>query len=217
MLVDDRGSVDHPAARMPGRRRETKMASSVTPSGPLKALAALLMLALPAALAAQGQDGRARPYAPGPENISYPADFERRFIRYATVDKPDRKIVRFLYVNPEALAAARPGEPLPYGTIVVMADKRARLDAAGTPLLDLDGRIITEPDYTVVAVQQKERGWGEGYGPEKRNGEWEYASFTPAGERRAVRLDGCFSCHLQARPAEDYAFQLWDYVQQRRR
>ncbi|WP_144185919.1 cytochrome P460 family protein [Elioraea rosea] len=159
----------------------------------------------------------AQAYRPGPENIAFPAGFEREFIRYATVDKPDRKIVRFLYVNREAFEAARQGEPLPYGTVIVMADKRARLGADGTPLLDLDGRIITEPDYTVVAVQQKERGWGEGYGPEKRNGEWEYASFTPEGQRRSVSLDGCFSCHLQARKAEDYAFQFWDYVQARRR
>ncbi len=176
--------------------------------GPFAIAAALLLAG--AALAQQA-------YKPGPENIAFPAGFEREFIRYATVDKPERKIVRFLYVNRAAFEGARPGEPLPYGTVIVMADKRARLDAAGNPLLDLDGRIITEPDYTVVAVQQKERGWGEGYGPETRNGEWEYASFTPEGERRTVRLDGCFSCHLQARKAEDYAFQFWDYVQARRR
>lgn len=175
--------------------------------------AAAGMVAVPAALLAQNPP---RSYTPGPENIAFPANFEREFIRYATVDKPDRKIVRFLYVNREAFEAARPGEPLPYGSVIVMADKRARLDAAGNPLKDLDGRIITEADYTVVAVQQKERGWGEGYGPERRNGEWEYASFTPSGERRNVSLDGCFSCHLQARPQQDYAFQFWDYVQLRR-
>jgi hypothetical protein len=68
----------------------------------------------------------------------------------------------------------------------------------------------------VVAVQRKERGWREGYGPDRRNGEWESASCTPGGERRDVRLDGCFSCHLHARAAEDYAFQYWDYVERRR-
>jgi len=173
---------------------------------------AAFALALPASGLASGQA-----YTPGPHNIPFPAGFERHFIRYATVDKPDRRIVRFLYVNPEAFAAARPGEPLPYGTILVMADRWAKLDPAGTPLRDLDGRLIPEPEPFVVAVQRKERGWGEGYPPERRNGAWEYASFTPAGEPRAVRLDGCFSCHLQARAAEDYTFVFWDYLRGRGR
>jgi hypothetical protein len=179
---------------------------------PAQALLAGALLAVPAALLAQGPA-----YTPGPHNVPFPAGFERDFIRYATVDKPDRKIVRFLHVNPEALAAARPGEPLPHGTVVVMADRRARLDAAGSPLRDRDGRLIAEPDIIAISVQRKERGWGEGYPPDRRNGEWEYAAFTPEGERRDIRLDGCFSCHLQARPAEDYLFDLWDYVQRRGR
>jgi hypothetical protein len=176
----------------------------------LVALAAAL--ALLAAVAASGAG-----HAPGPHNIPFPEGFERSFIRYAVIDKPDRKIIRSLYVNPEAFAAARPAEPLPYGTVLVMADSRARLAPDGTPLRDLDGRLIPEAGFFVVAVQQKERGWGEGYGPERRNGAWEYASFTPAGERRAVRLDGCFSCHLQARAGQDFTFAFWDYVQARAR
>lgn len=169
-------------------------------------------LALPAMVAASGPGA-----APGPHNVPFPADFERRFIRYAVVDKDDRKIIRSLFVNPEAFDSARPGESLPHGTVLVMADSRARLGADGTPLRDLDGRLIPEPGFFVVAVQHKERGWGEGYGPERRNGEWEYASFTPAGERRPVRLDGCFSCHLHARAGEDFTFAFWDFVQARRR
>jgi len=175
------------------------------------ALAALGALALPAALVAQGAG-----YVPGPENIPFPAGFERDFLRYAIVDNPDRRIVRFLYVNREAYEAARPGEALPYGTILVMADRWARRDAAGAAVTDAAGRLIAEADIIAVAVQRKERGWGEGYGPDRRNGAWEYAAFTPAGERRNIRLDGCFSCHLQARAAEDYTFAFWDHVQARR-
>ena len=33
----------------------------------------------------------------------------------------------------------RAGQPFPSGTLVVMADQRARLDASGTPLLDTTG------------------------------------------------------------------------------
>jgi hypothetical protein len=175
-------------------------------------VALVAALALPAAVAASGAGN-----TPGPHNVQFPEGFEDGFIRYAVIDKPDRKIIRSLYVNPEAFAAARPAEALPYGTVLVMADSRARLAPDGTPLRDLDGRLIPEAGFFVVAVQQKERGWGEGYPPERRNGAWEYASFTPAGERRAVRLDGCFSCHLQARAGQDFTFAFWDYVQARGR
>ncbi|MCU0984107.1 MAG: cytochrome P460 family protein [Acetobacteraceae bacterium] len=182
-----------------------------------RAIAAMLAgLAAPAVVAASvAASGPA--YTPGPHNVAFPEGFERHFIRYAVIDNAERKIIRFLYVNPEAFSAARPGEALPHGTVLVMADSRARLGPDGAPLRDLDGRLIPEAGFFVVAVQQKEPGWGEGYPPERRNGEWEYASFTPSGERRAVRLDGCFSCHLQARAGQDFTFAFWDYVQARGR
>lgn len=117
-------------------------------------------LLLPAAVVASGGG-----YTPGPHNIPFPAGFGRDFIRYAVIDNADRKIIRSLFVNPEAFATARPGEALPHGTVLVMADSRARLGADGAPLRDLDGRLIPEAGFFVVAVQRKERGWGEGYGP----------------------------------------------------
>ncbi len=175
-----------------------------------------------AALAAAGALGtvaiaQTRPYTTGPHNIELPADWQTRFIRYTTVDKPDRKIIRNLYINPEAFAALRPGQPLPYGTLAIMADQRARLDAQGNPLLDGNGRMIPEPAFIAIAAQQKERGWGEGYGPDLRNGEWEYARFNAqTGARMEGPLTACFTCHLQARPQQDFSFSTWDYANRAR-
>ena len=81
-----------------------------------------VMLVLAGAVAAQTR----APYAPGPQNIDLPADWQTRFIRYATVDKPERKIIRHMYVNPEAFAAVRAGQPTPHGTVLILADTRAR-------------------------------------------------------------------------------------------
>lgn len=156
------------------------------------------------------------PGGPGPQNVRLPPDWETRFIRYATVDNAERRIIRHLYVNPEAFTAARPGEGLPYGTVLVMADTRARVDAAGQPLRDQSGRFILAPGWIAIFVQQKERGWGEAYGPEMRNGEWEYARFNPDMTRHEGPVAGCFACHLRVRPAQDFAFNFWDYVQARR-
>lgn len=173
-------------------------------------LAGLALLG-PIALGAQPRPA----YMPGPHNIELPAGWETRFIRYATVDKPDRRIIRHLYVNPEAFAGRRAGQPAPHGTVLVMADTRARLDPAGAPLLDASGRFIPEPGWIAIAVQRKEAGWGEGYGPEMRNGEWEYAAFDGAGQRRNVPLNACFACHLGARAGQDFNFTWWDYAQAR--
>jgi len=176
-------------------------------------------LAAFAVVAALGSAAMAqtRPYAPGAHNIELPADWQQRFIRYTTVDRPDRKIIRNMYVNPEAYAALRAGQPLPYGTLAIMADQRARVDAAGNVLLDGNGRLIPEPAFIAIAAQQKERGWGEGYGPELRNGEWEYARFSPAnGTRVEGPLNACFTCHLQARAQQDFSFSTWDYANRSR-
>lgn len=181
--------------------------------GHLFALAATFAVLTIASVPAQ----QPAPYSPGPHNIQLPEDWERRFFRYATVDKPDRKIIRFLYVNPDAFAAARPDQPLPDGTFIVMADHRARVDAAGNPLLDQQGRFIPEPAIIAIGVQEKRSGWGVGYAPEKRNGEWEYARFNPDGSRHSnLDTNACFTCHIQTRPAQDFAFNFWDYVQARR-
>jgi hypothetical protein len=178
---------------------------------------ALIVAGIAVALAGTAAFAQQRPYAPGPQNIELPADWQTRFVRYTTVDKPDRKIIRNMYINPEAFAALRPGQPIPYGALVIMADQRARLDPAGNPLLDGNGRMIPEPAFIAIAVQQKERGWGEGYGPDQRNGEWEYARFNAqTGQRMEGPLNACFTCHLQNRPQQDFTFTTWDYANRAR-
>ena len=175
----------------------------------------LLALALLPALAG-GVALAQRAYTPGPENISLPPGWEAQFIRYATLDNAARKVIRNFYVNPEAFAAARPGQPLPDGTLIILADQKARLGPDGAPLLDQQGRFIPEPGWVQIGAQQRQPGWGVGYGPEKRNGEWEYARFNGDGSRNPASVEACFTCHLQTRAQQDFAFNLWDHVQTRR-
>jgi hypothetical protein len=157
----------------------------------------------------------AQAYTPGPHNITIPADYQTRFVRYAVVDKPDRKIIRHLYVNPEAFDALKKGEPSPDGTIIVMRDHAAKLDAAGNPMLDLQGRFIPLAPVLATAIQEKRKGWGVGYDDAKRNGEWEYARWDGAGNRAPASMDACFNCHKPL-AAKDFNFTLWDYAQARR-
>jgi hypothetical protein len=148
-----------------------------------------------------------------PPDFALPPDWETRLIRYATVDVPDRKVIRHIHANPEALSEARPAQPAPYGTLLVMAEARARLDAAGNPILDSAGRFILEPGWIAIQAQRKAPGAGARHPPALRNGDWEYASFDGAGRRRDVPPDACLACHREARAAQDFTFTFWDHVQ----
>jgi hypothetical protein len=158
----------------------------------------------------------------GPLNITLPADWQARYIRYGALDRPDRRIIRQLYANPEAYFDARPGDALPQGLILVMADFPARAAPDGTLLRDIAGRLIPGPVPTRIAVQEKREGWGAAYPPDLRNGNWEYALFRgdltrPDNATAPDSMRSCFACHIQQRPAEDFAYDFWNHVQSRTR
>lgn len=151
----------------------------------------------------------------GPEKVAFPEGYQTSFVRIATKDRPDRDppIVRFFYVNPDALAAAQPGEPLPHGTVAVMEDHLAEIGPDGKPVTDANGRFVPTAEVTNVFVQEKQPGWGEEYPPELRNGEWEYAWFEPSGAPKEGRtMEGCFECHAGAAGA-DYTFITAPFVE----
>ena len=173
----------------------------------LMALGALGMMATGAGLVMAGTD-----------KVALPEGYRSQFVRYVAVDKPDRKppIVRFMYVNPEALAAAKSGKPAPHGTVIVMEDHRAKLDGEGHPLKDSRGRFVATDEITAIFVQEKGEGWGAEYSETKRNGEWEYAWFNADGTRRTgpnVNLDNCFACHKENVEHQDYTFTFAPFVQ----
>ncbi|NNE85750.1 MAG: cytochrome P460 family protein [Alphaproteobacteria bacterium] len=153
----------------------------------------------------------------GPELVAFPHGYQTHFVRYTTVDKPERKppIVRFMYVNPEALAAAKAGGDSPQGTVLVMEDHKAQLDAEGKPVTDARGRFVPTTELTNVFVMEKQPGWGAEYSEEQRNGEWEYAWYQPNGERKVgdfVKFEGCFACHKDNVADQDYNFTFAPFV-----
>jgi len=118
----------------------------------------------------------------------------------------DRKRVRRMYVNRAAHDAARAGEDLPDGTILIMEDHNAKKNADETLMTDADGRLIGEDAVTNLFVMEKRAGWNTD------NGHWEYAWFLPDGSRKAdAKFEGCFSCHAN-RAERDYTFTYWKFV-----
>jgi hypothetical protein len=154
----------------------------------------------------------AGPLLAGPERVAWPEGFETDWVLYNAVDRLDRKRVRFMYVNPKADAAAQPGKPLPDGTVLVMADRNAKVDASENPVLDAEGRLVPEGDFTAIFVMEKQFGWGQGQPPDMRNGDWDYAAFKADGTLNPeTKTDGCFACHNN-RPAHDFTFTYFKNV-----
>jgi hypothetical protein len=130
----------------------------------------------------------------GPEKVLFPSGYQNH-VRYATVDRPDNKTVREIYISPESARVVKAGEPLPHGTVITMEVYRARVDEKGEPVKDAAGRFI-KGDLTGIFVMEKQAGWGVDYPDDLRNGEWEYARFTPEGQRHSnADTTPCFQCH----------------------
>lgn len=144
-----------------------------------------------------------------PTRIVLPKDYASTFQRYDMVGKADRKIVRYLYVNKDALAKVKPGEAFPDGIVLVMEDHEVALEAGGAPIKDANGRLQPTSRIKSIAVMEKRKGWGETnlFPPEKDNGDWEYASFKADGSANPVKLDACYACHLpQTKDGLDFTF-----------
>ena len=146
------------------------------------------------------------PLQADPERVAFPAGYQDSFVNYLDVDRMDRKRVRKMYVNSQAHEAAKAGEELPDGTILIMEDHDAEKNADETLMTDADGRLIAEDAVTNLFVMEKRAGW------DTDNGHWEYAWFLPDGSRKAdAKFEGCFSCHAN-RAERDYNFTYSKFV-----
>ena len=146
------------------------------------------------------------------DKFPFPDGFEKG-VNYLTLDKPASPTqafneVQVLYAPKEAIAAAKDGKPMPYGTIFVIVFYNAKLGTDGNPLKDANGRFIRDT-LRVHTAMRKERGWGAEYPPEKRNGEWEYRVFTADRQwnDKVDVVERCLGCHLP-KAAQDY---VWSY------
>lgn len=140
------------------------------------------------------------------DKIVFPENYAKGVL-YTTVDRADNKQYRELYATPEAIDAVKAGQPIPSGTVLTLVQFKAKLDAAGNPEKNADGRFI-KGDLAGYVVMEKRSGWGSEHAPEIRNGEWEYQAFTAdkAVNDKAV-LKNCFMCHKPL-DKQDYIFSF---------
>ena len=142
----------------------------------------------------------------GGEKVAFPENYAKGVL-YTTVDRADNKQYRELYISPpEAIAAAKKGEPLPSGTVLTLVQFAAKLDDQGNPVKDANGRFIKDK-LLAYTVMEKRTGWGAEYPEHIRNGEWEYQAFrADKSVNTAAKLENCFTCHKPLGAKVDYVF-----------
>jgi len=128
-------------------------------------------------------------------NVTWPAGYPAGFVKYQTVNRPDIGQVRYLYANRAAVDAAREGRPLPDGSVLVLEQHAAKLDADRKPVVGAGG--FFEPERLVAyTLMARGAGWGASIPEMLRNEDWHYAVFTPAQQPRAgLNQAECLACH----------------------
>jgi len=127
--------------------------------------------------------------------VTFPEGYRSTFRMYQTVNRADINQVRYLYANPVAWQAASEGRPLPPGSVLLLEQWAARLDAERKPVVGAGG--FYAPDRLVAyAVMSSGEGWGAGFPEMLRNGDWNYALFNPDMKPRpGVSQADCLACH----------------------
>lgn len=129
------------------------------------------------------------------ETVAFPENYRQTFTNYLSLDRtrnPDQ-VIR-LFANDIAMQGPGEDGKMPFGSILVAEVFKAKLDSEDKVILSSPGRRIRDK-FALVAVMQREKGWGEQYPEGVRNGNWEMAAFKPDGSKADKDLAACFACH----------------------
>ena len=145
------------------------------------------------------------PGDPSEDRVGFPEGYQDSFTILYEFDRPDNGTARVIYANDVAAsvsqqafmpaASVAPGEPFPYGSVLVMEVYRTQRDEDGNVMLDENGRYVRDELFGLF-VMRKEPGFGVKYGAQ-RNGEWEYVAYRPDGTilTPPEATFACASCH----------------------
>lgn len=140
-------------------------------------------------------------------HVTFPEGYKDTFTKYQTVNFPETRQVRYFFANPTAAQAAREGKPLPDGSVLFNETYAAKLDADQKPVMGGDGFFVADKLLSYGAMARG-AGWGKDIPEMLRNGDWNYAVFTPDKQPRpGVNQAECFACH-KPRESASYAFTL---------
>jgi hemoglobin len=144
--------------------------------------------------------------------VSLPASYKSWPKFLTSVQRPDAKQVRDVYINPTGYLA-KAGQPFAQGTTFVMENFSVKLDAAGNPVKGADGKLV-KADLVRVFVMAKGLGYGAQVPPELKTGDWVFASYDATGNKTADSLAACRPCHVPL-ASKDFVARYDEYFVER--
>jgi cytochrome c553 len=138
--------------------------------------------------------------------VTFPEGYKAGYRLYQTVNRPDINQVRYLYANPLAWQAAREGRPLPDGSVLLLEQHAAKLDADKKPVMGADGYFVSDK-LLAYSLMASGADWGKDFPDMLRNGNWNYAVYNPDMKPRAINQADCLACHKPL-DKQSYAFSI---------
>lgn len=122
--------------------------------------------------------------------VTFPEDLDA-LVHYTTVVRGE--VTEHILTTPEAIAAAKAGEPIPPGTHFVLVDYR-------------DDEVFR------YFVMEKGDSWGQDYDDVRRTGDWQFQWFLPD---QSINMDEnterCQACH-RGRAENEYLYTFSDML-----
>jgi cytochrome c553 len=120
-------------------------------------------------------------------SVKMPAGFPSGFIQYQDKPAPDGGRTQ-RYANPAAVKAAKAGQPLPLGAIIV------------TVALDKDGKVAS------YETMESKTNWASVVPPLLKTGDFQFGRFEPSGQPVAnFNQAPCLACH-KGKEADSFMF-----------
>ena len=140
--------------------------------------------------------------------LAAPANYRGWAKFLSAVQRPDAKQVREIYMNP-ASSAATPAKGFPNGTVFVMENYAAAVNADGSPVQGADGKLV-KGALLRVFVMGKNPGWGDTAPDGLKNGDWIYSAYMPNGDKAPESTNTCRACHLPL-ASKDFVHRYDEY------
>ncbi len=137
-------------------------------------------------LAAHAQEAR----------VAFPQDY-KSFKNYLSLDRTGDNTNQMIRLFANDVAQRGPQEDGRFGDGAVLVGEiyKVKVDADGKPVVSDLGRRIRDK-LAAVAVMEKRKGWGESLPEDVRNGDWDFAIFSPEGKRLEGKdINACRACH----------------------
>lgn len=123
-----------------------------------------------------------------PNRVAFPDNLDE-LEHYTTVTRGE--VTEFMYTSQAALDAIQAGEPVPYGTQVILQDWR-------------------DDEVYRLFVMQKGEGFGDEYDEAVRTDDWQFQWYWPDGSiNMDENTERCRACH-QSREGREYMYTYSD-------